>query len=78
MKRRSPYVHLGSVREKQRKVSWAERFGFVVVEPGGDRLENLRSDVLMGLKWPSQGHSTTSAPQSCVPGRRADVNDWRT
>lgn len=41
-------------------------------------MENLRPDVLMGLKAPRGGHSTISTLRRKLMSERANVNDWRT
>ena len=44
----------------------------------GGQLENLRSDLLLGLKTPREGCSMASVLRSRLLSERADVNDWRT
>lgn len=44
----------------------------------GERLENLRSHLLLGLKVPREHYSKTSVLPSHLLYGRAHVNDWGT
>ena len=41
-------------------------------------MENLRSQLLMGLRFPSAGHLPLTTRSVVSQGRRPEVNEWRT